>query len=548
MVEGRLNQNSPLPDRDRGTVRQKTGAAQTTPNWPMSRLAAPLPPGIGAFFGAIWSYERTVGTVIVLSVLVRLICAASTPLAFDEALYWTYSKHLAAGYLDHPAMNPLLIRIGTTLFGDTSLGVRVMAVLLGLPASWAVWRSASNLFKDEKIGATAALFFNLTLVMTVGSLLATSDPVVVTASAFLLYFLVKVDETGRGSWWLGVGAAFGLGMFSKYTTLFFAVSILAWLVLVPERRRWLINPWPWAGAALAIAIFSPVLVWNAQHHWASFVYQAGRLTIHKWSIRYIAELIGAQIGMATPPIFVLGLLGGFSVLKDEPRSTRVLLGAMILPILAYFLWHSLHERVQGNWLEPIYPAFVVSAALAAHRLNNGRGALAKVAIWSERAALPLGLALAGILYLQAIFGILPIGRKDPTARMLGAGWTTLGAKIDAIRAQIGAPVVLTTDYTMTGWLSFYLPSHTPVEQITERIRWIDAPAPEPQIFGGQMLYVCRGTCPGIPALEGRFRIVQHLATLPRERNGATVAEYSLYRLASPLGPVLDPPYPVPRAG
>ncbi|MHA0111275.1 glycosyltransferase family 39 protein, partial [Klebsiella pneumoniae] len=85
---------------------------------------------------------------------------------------------------------------------------------------------------------------------------------------------------------LAVGAAFGLGLCSKYTTIFFAVSILAWVLVIPAQRRWLLTPWPWLGGLVALAVFSPVLIWNAQHQWASIVYQSGRLVIARWTCRY----------------------------------------------------------------------------------------------------------------------------------------------------------------------------------------------------------------------------------------------------------------------
>src|ERR1700682_5680687 len=214
-------------------------------------------------------YQIAVAAAIVGLILIRLFCAAELPLAFDEALYWRWSQHLSGGYLDHPPMNPLLIRLGTTLFGNNEFGVRVMTVLLGLPATWAVWRAATILFHDPRVGATAALFFNLTLAMACGSVLATPDSAVMVTTCFLLLSLAKLAETGRGEWWLVVGVAFGLGMFSKYSTLFFAASILIWVLAVPELRKWLFSPWPWAGAVIALLIFSPVLVWNAAHGWGS---------------------------------------------------------------------------------------------------------------------------------------------------------------------------------------------------------------------------------------------------------------------------------------
>ena len=45
---------------------------------------------------------------------------------------------------------------------------------------------------------------------------------------------------------------------------------------------------------------------------------------------------------------------------------RVLVNAMFWTIVVYFIWHSLHARVEANWFAPVYPAFAVAAAVAAH--------------------------------------------------------------------------------------------------------------------------------------------------------------------------------------
>ena len=139
-----------------------------------------------------------IGTILTL-VAVRLVFAGMAPLSFDESLYWLWSKHIAGGYLDHPPVNPILIRIGTTLFGDTEFGVRAIGVLLALPASWAIWRSGAILFNDDRIGATAALYFNLTIVMVAGSALSTPDNALVVSTAFLLFTLVKLWKPGAVS-------------------------------------------------------------------------------------------------------------------------------------------------------------------------------------------------------------------------------------------------------------------------------------------------------------------------------------------------------------
>src|SRR3954463_10899051 len=94
-------------------------------------------------------------TVLTISALVglRLVSAALTPLTFDEAYYWMWSKHLAGGYYDHPPMVAVVIRLGTMIAGDTELGVRLASVLSALPMSWAVYRSAAILFGGHRVAS-----------------------------------------------------------------------------------------------------------------------------------------------------------------------------------------------------------------------------------------------------------------------------------------------------------------------------------------------------------------------------------------------------------
>src|SRR4051795_4869008 len=205
------------------------------------------------------------GTVLTILALIalRLVAAAFTPLTFDESYYWTWSKHLAGGYYDHPPMVAVLIRLGTLLAGDTELGVRLISILLALPMSFAVYRTAELLFGGQRVAATAAILLNVTLMAAVGTMIVTPDAPLLVASSFVLFCLAKVLVTGRGAWWLAVGVAIGAALLSKYTALFFGPAILIWLVAVPKLGRWLISPLPYLGGILAFAIFSPVVVWNA---------------------------------------------------------------------------------------------------------------------------------------------------------------------------------------------------------------------------------------------------------------------------------------------
>ena len=104
---------------------------------------------------------------IVALMLLRLAAAWLLPLSADEAYYWLWSRHLAAGYFDHPPAIAFVIRSGTLVLGETPLGLRLAPFLLSLIASAFVWRSAAVLLGDAVSGARAFLFFRDVLLQSV---------------------------------------------------------------------------------------------------------------------------------------------------------------------------------------------------------------------------------------------------------------------------------------------------------------------------------------------------------------------------------------------
>src|SRR5437764_13435890 len=111
---------------------------------------------------------RNTALVILALVGLRLVAAAFTPITFDEAYYWMWSKALAGGYYDHPPMVALVIRLGTMIAGDTELGVRLVSVLLALPMSWAVYETASMLFGGRRLASTGTILLHVNVVVAGG--------------------------------------------------------------------------------------------------------------------------------------------------------------------------------------------------------------------------------------------------------------------------------------------------------------------------------------------------------------------------------------------
>lgn len=440
--------------------------------------------------------------LIAVLIVLRGVMASVLPLSADEAYYWLWSKHLAFGYYDHPPMIAWLIRAGTEIFGDTPLGVRFAGILLSLPASWLVWQSAALILKDEKRAALAALLFNLTLMVSVEMLAATPDmPSVVFAAAFV-FGLAKVQQSGDGKWWLAVGVAGGLGLLAKYSALFLGLGALFWLIVdawqrpgadAPKKTKWLATPWPYLGAALALVIAAPHLIWQAQHQWMTFAFQFGRVGGGAFTLRFIGEFLGAQIGLATPLIFLLMVIGLWRA--SRRGDDRLVLAVLCWTAIAYFLQHALHDRIQGNWPCFIFPALAILAADAFRTEGKWR--------WVSYAAAPLAALLLLLTYAHVQFGLLPYVkdavaifspkraagiRHDPAAQLLGRNFAPVGEVVGAISKARLADAILTTDYQTTAWLRFNQP-HVKVIQVTETQRYPNAPAADAKLLSGRLFYL-----------------------------------------------------------
>jgi 4-amino-4-deoxy-L-arabinose transferase-like glycosyltransferase len=457
-------------------------------------------------------------------IALRLAAAAMLPLSADEAYYWLWSRHLAAGYYDHPPAIAFVIRFGTWLLGDTELGVRLGGVLFSILATWFVWRTGQLILKDDGRAALAALLFNLTLMIGVEMLAATPDTLSVSATAGFLFFLAKVEQTGDGRWWLGVGVKGGLGLLAKYSGFFIGLGALVWLLASPRARSFLRTPWPWAGALVALIIFLPNLWWQSTHHWMTFAFQFGRVTGGHLTGRYLLEFIGAQLGLATPFILILMIWGGVRAgQRDDPRF---LLLCLTLPALVYFLIHALHDRVQGNWPAFLYPMLAILAADA-----FGRDGKRWASRWTSHLAMPVAALVLAAAYLQASTGLLPL-RGDPLARLLGVGMRDTAMQLQLIKERNGASAILASDYEMTAWLRFYAPALT-VIAVDQPNRYLEAPAV--QAGQGPLLYVADREADR--SLLGDFGTVTQLPDLVRARRSQPLARYSVWQLQIPRQPI-----------
>ncbi len=469
----------------------------------------------------------------------RLVLAAILPLSPDEAYYWVWSRNLQAGYLDHPPMVAIFIWLGTALLGDNGLGVRLLGPVLLFIGSLMLARSTEDLFPGRGAGPWAAALMNATLFAALGAVTMTPDTPVLFFWVATLWAVARAHRSGDARWWLLAGAFAGGALLSKYTAALLGFGLVLWLVLLPEARRWLMRWQLWAGGALAVALFAPVIFWNAAHEWASFAKQGGRTAAGGagQSLRWLGELLGGQVALVTPLVFLLCVVGAFMAARQvwgRRDAGAGLLLALILPGAAIFFWQALGSRVQGNWPAILYPSAAIAAAalLPAGWLR-----------W-RMPALALGFAMAGAAYLQASAAPLPLPRRqDPTLARLG-GWDGLAADRARAAQREGVGFIAAEEYGLASGMAFRLPREMQVVAMDPRWRFFTLPKPPENAPGLLIRSERRGEGP--PLWPGATPIEGDAGRLIRARRGQEAEAYRLFRVTTAPG---QPPRAVlPRPG
>ena len=286
----------------------------------------------------------------------------------EEAYYWNYAQHLDYGYLDHPPMVAWLIRLGVACFGHNEFGVRFFALVCSLVTSFFAFRLTALMY-GHKVGEAAVLLVQLLPFFFMSGWIMTPDAPLTACWAGTLYFLARIVFDGNARAWWGVGACLGMGMLSKYTVALLGPATLLFLWLDPSSRGWFRRVAPYGSVLLAVAIFSPVTVWNSAHHWASFAFQStGRL--HE-SRRFALPSLAGSILLLLTPLGVVLASQSLHTNQDESlpgiRQRRFARVFTLVPLLVFTVFSLVH-RVKLNWTGPLWLAVVPQIAARLSRL------------------------------------------------------------------------------------------------------------------------------------------------------------------------------------
>jgi 4-amino-4-deoxy-L-arabinose transferase-like glycosyltransferase len=410
-------------------------------------------------------------------------------------------------------VHPVSLRLGFTLLFGAS--------------TWVMYRWGGGW-----AGFYAALFLNLSAYYAVAGGFALPDGPFLFFALLTMWAASEAVLAGSSEIrpWLWVGLAFGGALLSKYHGVFLPAAVVLYALITPGARRLLWSPGPYLAVAIGFALFSPVLIWNAQHDWASFVFQGGRAVGKGFRPEGLLAVGLGPIAFLTPWVWGL-LMWQLAIRLRHFRSVdgidRLAVCMAVVPMAFFTLvgcsrWILLHWPLIG--FVSLMP--VLGAAWARWAAED--------AVWSRKRLGLMAVLLisaAGVGLMQARFGVFRFPGKDPLADI--SGWESVAKELEK-RGLTREPrtFICTNRWFDSGQLAFNLREHPPVLCYSAGDARGFAFWSEPeQWLGWNGLYVTAsdGHATEARTLEIFFKRVEFVAEFPMTRGGNPFRTVRVYR-------------------
>jgi dolichol-phosphate mannosyltransferase len=316
-------------------------------------------------------------------------------------------------------------------------------------------------------------------------------------------------------------------------------ATLIFILLDPELRRWLWQPWPYLAAAISAAIFSPVVIWNFLNDWASFSFQ-GQQRLEQPMHFSLPILLGSILLLLTP----VGLVAASRTLfaRSGPDGSwladrrnwladrrNAFMAIYTLVPLSVFIFFSLFHEVKLNWTGPVWLAILPGlAARLVARDQTPIGSSASVV--SRRSWLVTGavtLLIYGGFLPYLVLGLPGISSSmSMSLGMIPIGWKEFGVDVGKIAADLESvtgkePLRVGMDrYSLSSEVAFYDPDQDAVRNTAGR-----------SLFGFDSLMYELWFPPA--AAKGREIV------LVSRYSGGAIANKSLSKRFRTLGPIQE---------
>lgn len=381
------------------------------------------------------SQSRSGAVAVTIIVLVIAIAHLLTNQRYgfhrDELQTLSDARHLDWGFVAYPPLTPFLERISMGLFGLSLVGLRLFSVVAQCAAIFITALIARELGGGRLAQTLAAL----AVAVAPLSLFEGTEFQYTTFDylwwVLIAYFVIRLLKTEDARWCLAIGGVVGVGLLTKYTMLFYVAGVVGGLLLT-KARRFLLTRWFWMGAALALVIFLPNLIWQVRHDFISLHFLQhihtrdvgeGRADGY-WRFQFLIDSSPVAV-----PLWIAGLIGCL-----WNARFRALAWMYIIPVMV--LWIS---KGRGYYPGAAYPMLFAMGAVFVERWLR-----AMKQPWSGTIKVTYAIALiAGGIYASTI--ILPLSSngalRDHALKNNGdlreeIGWDELVKAVASIRDSL----------------------------------------------------------------------------------------------------------------
>ncbi len=409
--------------------------------------------------------------VIAIGAIARFLLAATVGLGVDESYAVAVARHVSLSYFDHPPLHFWLAGAAAKLAGS-EMGevVRFPFVLCFAGTTWFMFSIGRRLF-GERAGMYGVVVLNVSAVfsLSTGGWVLPDGPLMLCMAAATdritaILFSARQDRA-VGAWCIA-GLLTGLAMLSKYHGAFVLAGTAVFLVTSAPHRKWLGTPGPYLGTVIALACFAPVLLWNAQHGWASFAFQGGRAAQGGGvNIGTFLGNIGGQMAWVLPWIFVPLAASAWRAVRLGPSdAARWFLMCVAAGPIVIFTLVALGGSVGlPHWQAPgwlfVFP--ILGAALD-ERIVRGEARPARWMRWSIRAYVLVLVVLTSHASTGWIARLAPsaFDKGDPTGDLVT--WSGLRPALESAGFDPDSQFVAATSWIQAGKASIGAGPWTPV--------------------------------------------------------------------------------------
>jgi 4-amino-4-deoxy-L-arabinose transferase-like glycosyltransferase len=302
-----------------------------------------------------WADAASVFAIAAAIALLHLLTNSRYGFHRDELQFLSDARHLDWGFVAYPPFTPFIERISLGLFGLNMVGLRLFSVLAQATVIVLAGLMAKELGGARLAQITAALAVALSALPLFNGTEFQYTSFDYLWWVLVAYLTIRLLKSENPRWWLAIGAVVGVGLETKYTVLFLAVSLVIGILISPVRRL-LLSRWFAIGAALAFAISLPNLLWQFRHdfislHFLEYIHARDM----RWGRgdRFWFKQFIVCANIYSTPLWIAGIW----LYLRSPRFRPMAL-MFLLPAIFYTLSHAVFY-----YLAPTYPMLIAMGAV-----------------------------------------------------------------------------------------------------------------------------------------------------------------------------------------